>query len=75
VTVTQRTTRTARALRAIAIMDSHRLPVCANCEGLLLTAAAGRPLPLVRDADGAMFDMEQRVDRMIEAILQLGCAP
>ena len=35
-----------RALAAIAEMDKRRILLCPTCEGLLLTAAAGLPLPL-----------------------------
>jgi transcriptional regulator GlxA family with amidase domain len=35
--------RTRRALAAIAEMDRRRIPLCATCEGLLLTAASGLP--------------------------------
>ena len=59
--------RTRRA--AIAEMDKRRIMLCATCEGLLLTAAAGLPLPLVRDEDGELIDGEAYVDLMLDRIL------
>jgi len=38
-------------------MDKQSVCLCPTCEGLL-TAAAGLPLPLVRDEDGEMTDGE-----------------
>ena len=62
--------RSRRALTAIAEMDRRRISLCATCEGLLLTAAAGLPLPLVRDEDGEMIDGETYVNAMIDRILK-----
>ena len=38
--------RARRVLAALAEMDARRILLCPTCEGLLLTAAAGLPLPL-----------------------------
>ena len=62
--------RTRRALAAIFEMDRRRITLCATWEGLLLTAAAGLPLPLVRDEDGEMTDGETYVNAMIDRILK-----
>jgi putative intracellular protease/amidase len=64
--------RTRRALAAVAEMDRRHVPLCATCEGLLLTAAAGLPLPLVRDEDGELIDGEVYVDAMLDRILADG---
>ena len=58
--------RTRRALAALAEMDKQRIPLCATCEGLLLTAAG---LPLVCDEEGRLIDGEERVDMMLARIL------
>jgi hypothetical protein len=62
--------RTRRALAAIAEMDKRRILLCPTCEGLLLTAVAGLPLPLVRDEDGEITDGETYVNAMIDRILK-----
>ena len=61
--------RTRRALAAVAEMDRRQLYLCPTCEGLLLTAAMGLPLPLVRDEDGELIDGEAYVDMMLDRIL------
>jgi hypothetical protein len=61
--------RTRRALAAVAEMDKQSVCLCPTCEGLL-TAAAGLPLPLVRDEDGEMTDGETYVNAMIDRILK-----
>jgi len=61
--------RTRRALTALAEIDTRRIPLCATCEGLLLAAAAGLPLPLVRDEGGELIDGEAYVDMMLDRIL------
>jgi hypothetical protein len=61
--------RTRRALAAVAEMDARRILLCPTCEGLLLTAAAGLPLPLVRDEDGEMTDGDVYVDALLDRIL------
>ena len=61
--------RTRRALAAISEMDRRRIPLCAMCEGLLLTAAAGLPLPMIRDEDGELVDGEVCVSEMLDRIL------
>jgi hypothetical protein len=62
--------RTRRALAAIAEMDRRQICFCPTCEGLLLTAAAGLPLPLVRDEDGEMIDGDVYVDAQLDRILR-----
>lgn len=66
--------RTARALAAIAVLDRHPVSLCPHCEGLLLCAAAGRPLPLVRTEGGALFDAAEQADDIIDALLRVGAA-
>ena len=61
--------RTRRALAAVAEMDARQLYLCPTCEGLLLTAAMGLPLPMVRDEDGELIDGEVYVDMMLDRIL------
>jgi hypothetical protein len=41
----------------------------ATREGLLLAAAAGLPLPMVRDEEGRLVDGEECVDTMLVRIL------
>ena len=61
--------RTRRALAAVAEMDRRRVSLCATCEGLLLTAAADLPLPLVIDEDGRVTDGNAYVDALLGRIL------
>ena len=60
--------RTRRAPAAISEMDKRRISLCATCEGLLLTAAAGLPLPMIRDEDGELIDGEECVDMLLNRI-------
>ena len=60
--------RARRALAAISEMDKRRIPLCATCEGLLLTAAADLPLPMIRDEDGEMIDGDVYVAAMLDRI-------
>ena len=46
--------RTNRALAAVAEIDARQLYLCPTCEGLLLTAVVGLPLPMVCDGDGEL---------------------
>jgi hypothetical protein len=62
--------RTRRALAAIAEMDKRQICLCPTCEGLLLTAAAGLPLPLICAEDGEITDGETYVNAMIDRILK-----
>ena len=62
--------RTRRALAAIAETDARQIHLCPTCEGLLLTAAAGLPLPLVRDEDGEIADGDTYVDALLDRILK-----
>ena len=57
--------RARRALAAVAETDAHQIYPCPTCEGLLLTAAMGLPLPMVRDEDGELIDGEAYVDLML----------
>ena len=61
--------RTRRALAAVAETDARQIYLCPTCEGLLLTAAAGLPLPLVRDEDGELVDGDVYVDVLLDRIL------
>ena len=61
--------RTRRALAAVAEMDRRRIPLCPTCEGLLLTAASGLPLPMIRDGDGLLIGGELHVDAVLDRIL------
>ena len=61
--------RTRRALAAISEMDRRQMYLCPTCEGLLLTAAMGLPVPMVRDEDGELIDGEIYVDAMLGPIL------
>ena len=60
--------RTRRALAAIAEMDARRILLCPTCEGLLLTAAGGLPLPMVRDEEGFLIDGEAYLEAMLDRI-------
>ena len=60
--------RTQRALAAISEMDRRRISLRATCEGLLLTAAAGLPLPMIRDEDGELIDGEVHLDTLLDRI-------
>ena len=62
-------TRTRCALATVAEVDRRAIPLCASCEGLLLTAAAGLPLPLVRDEDGELIDGEVYLNMLLDRIL------
>ena len=53
-----------RALAAVAEMDKRRISLCATCEGLLLTAAAGLPLPMIRDEEGELIDGEVHLNML-----------
>jgi hypothetical protein len=61
--------RTRRALAAVAETDARRIYLCPTCEGLLLTAASGLPLPMARDEDGELIDGEAHLDMMLDRIL------
>ncbi|MBV8613461.1 MAG: hypothetical protein JOY66_06765 [Acetobacteraceae bacterium] len=61
--------RTNRALAAIAEMDKRHISLCATCEGLLLTAAAGLPLPMIRDEEGELIDGEVHLNMLLARIL------
>ena len=61
--------RTRCALAAVAEMDRRRISLCATCEGLLLTTAAGLPLPLIRDEDGELIDGEAYLNMLINRLL------
>jgi len=65
-------TRARRALAALAAVDARRIYLCPTCEGLLLTAAMGLPLPLVRDEDGELIEGEAYVDAVLDRILADG---
>ena len=54
----------ARTNRALAEMDRRRISLCATCEGLLLTAAAGLPLPMIRDEEGELIDGEVHLNML-----------
>ena len=58
-----------RARRALAETDARQLYLGPTCDGLLLTAAAGLPLPMVRDEDGELVDGEVYVGAMLDRIL------
>jgi len=64
--------RTRRALAAVAETDARQMYLCPTCEGLLLTAAAGLPLPMICDEDGQLIDGEAYVDAMLGRILADG---
>ena len=64
--------RARRALAAIAEIDAQQIYLFPTCEGLLLTAAASLPLPMVRDEDGELIDGEVYVDMMLDQILADG---
>jgi hypothetical protein len=61
--------RTRRALAAIAEMDRRRIPLCATCEGLLLAAASGLPLPMICDEDGRVTDGNVYAAALLDRIL------
>jgi len=61
--------RTRCALAAVAEMDRRRISLCATCGGLLLAAAAGLQLPLIRDEDGELIDGEECVENLLARIL------
>ena len=63
--------RTRRALAAMSETDRRRISLCPTCEGLLLTAAAGLPLPLVRDEDGGLTDGDACVDALLDRVLMV----
>jgi hypothetical protein len=50
-------------------MDKRQMCLCPTCEGLLLTAAAGLPLPLIRDEDGGLIDGELYLDTLLDRVL------
>jgi hypothetical protein len=60
--------RTRRALAAVAEMDRQHIPLCATCEGMLLTAAMGLPLPMVRDEEGRLINGEKYLDAVLDRI-------
>ena len=45
-------------------MDKRHISLCATCEGLLLTAAAGLPLPMIRDEEGELIDGEVHLNML-----------
>jgi hypothetical protein len=58
-----------RTRRALAAIDARQLYLCPTCEGLLLTAAAGLPLPMIRDEDGPLIGGELHLDAVLDRIL------
>jgi hypothetical protein len=60
--------RARRALAAVAEIDARQLYLCPTCEGVLLTATAGLPLPMVRDEDGELIDGELYLGTMLARI-------
>jgi hypothetical protein len=64
-----------RARRALAEIDARQLYLCPTCEGLLLAAAAGLPLPTVCDEDGQVLDGELYLDTMLDRIFVRSLRP
>src|SRR5689334_19956925 len=55
-------------LGAIAETDARQMHLCPSCEGLLLTAAAGLPLPMTLDEGGLLIDGELYVDATLDRV-------
>ena len=60
--------RTRRALAALAEIDACQLYLCPTCEGLLLTTAAGLPLPMILDEDSEPIDGKAHLEAMLDRI-------